>query len=953
MVEKVGSRPSSGGWMSGNNRRNGGIGLGEAFQRTDGEGNFIPRSSQRPTAGSAYSESRIPRTKTFSPAQLNSSPPTGPIDNYEVIGREGRSMSMPLDSESDETGSRVASPSPAARDRRWTRGESESDASPPSAVEEPIMDDVQRKIARSARMEERRKRILASTKPLFAKRDVGPKVYETVKTLERKTSESSLDDPDPPYNIPKSWGSKARKNEGWIQKILSPDLSLELKDPVMDQASSEPQHATADMPLPSVEGMSSLQNPTPPASRPTSAQPLDGSPEKSKMWNADLDFTAQSLQLSTSPLLRVKSAKLDDIRSREVENLSSRDAARNRLQEIIERSSEERSLTTDFARSNSKDRDAKGGTPSKPAAEETFHETTIIEEEGRPIPGTPITVFSAAEYEVYKRRRSKSNTPDMNTNNSEFGHKREDSYDLLRKLAKVLSPSPASTRFEDKADEGSKKDVSPKGAEQRNEEKSSNSGKVIGKSEENKVEEAVEKAAGDAIEKSTDKGTSRSNTLDIDVTKRHSRTSTPPKSDVDPEERITAEARLFELQDNKSERNSVRFPSRSPSPSENGKFDETPRQKPDPMSLPTPRVTGAFIETPATTTRKLRKARSFTPYYEVVNAADETVSSSQRPVTESTESIQNPKQLRRTSSQRQLIQLQPEATVRQSRPPLINTAKRTTAAEDLRELELKARLESSLLDDDFDALLEAEAAKTADSEHNSTILDSVLDLEFDERGRPLSQKEIERRIERLTLERMSQSIKNTSTSIRDARHGIERLEQQVSSAVPAVSFAEIIERHEQQIKQLQQQLSDRQNQGQSSSALPFISVANPDRKTSFDMNIRLPKLWISQPPLQPDMRPGWKFTWLGLILAIFCFWLISETLMCAQFCKPGPAAWKTWHHKGEYFPWTIPTKLDYWTGQVVGTALDELRIALGGERKEYWQRQLEGSLNYHKLRMYN
>jgi len=55
--------------------------------------------------------------------------------------------------------------------------------------------------------------------------------------------------------------------------------------------------------------------------------------------------------------------------------------------------------------------------------------------------------------------------------------------------------------------------------------------------------------------------------------------------------------------------------------------------------------------------------------------------------------------------------------------------------------------------------------------------------------------------------------------------------------------------------------------------------------------------------------------------------------MCAQFCKPGPAAWKTWHHKGEYFPWTIPTKLDYWTGQVVGTALDELRIALGGERR--------------------
>jgi len=80
-----------------------------------------------------------------------------------------------------------------------------------------------------------------------------------------------------------------------------------------------------------------------------------------------------------------------------------------------------------------------------------------------------------------------------------------------------------------------------------------------------------------------------------------SRKSSP---DIDPEQRIAAEAKLFELQDNKSEKNS-----RSLSPAE--VLEETPKaRKTDPLLLPTPKVTGAYIETPAPSNHKTSHQRT-------------------------------------------------------------------------------------------------------------------------------------------------------------------------------------------------------------------------------------------------------------------------------------------------------------------------------------------------------
>jgi len=269
-----------------------------------------------------------------------------------------------------------------------------------------------------------------------------------------------------------------------------------------------------------------------------------------------------------------------------------------------------------------------------------------------------------------------------------------------------------------------------------------------------------------------------------DALRKLSRMSTPsphvvpqkPKSDIDPEERITGEAKLFELQDNKSEKNSIRAPSpippsASPSPpstdtsddgnvdatprpksdplslpapqidthdedsvdetprpkpdpmslppSNNNDIDETPRPKVDPLTLPTPKVTGAYLETPAPTIRKPRPSLT-----------KPEISEKQKPSTK------------------------PESGLAKQPRTITNSANPPTFKEDLRRIQLESNYEDSTLDD-FSAMLSAPAP--APSQEADT--------------------------DEIRLQRMSHSLSKNLLSIRDAKAGISRLENQVSSSM--------------------------------------------------------------------------------------------------------------------------------------------------------------------------
>lgn len=868
---------NTGGWMGASGAR---IGLGEAFQRTDENGRYIPRPRPGSKEG-VVSDSRIPRARTFSPSL---SPER--VEGQASIGsRQVRSRTAPLDSESD-TGTRDGSPSPAPKGHYRNNDGSGSSASQLSLVEDPTMDDFDRKMSQHAKDQARIKNIMSSQKGLFARGDIGPKVAETTRTLARKSSASSFE-AEPPVHPPTNWGSKARKSDGWIREILSPQNTLEIKNTPEAQAPAG-RRAGADVALASVEDISLSQNPTPPASRPTSAQPNNASPEKSQFWNAD-DFTAQSLQMNTSPLLRVRNTKLEEIRDREIQSLTARAIASNKLKEIQERNSEDRSFNSEGVKTDSEKLQTKDVQAPDQQAEEQLNEMTILEEEGERIRGTPITVFTRSAYESQSRSDSSSRERSKG-GSGRYRHSRDDSRELLRKLSRAASNSPVPSIPEKdvRREDGQIEDLKILKSE------AVDPGKPIpvetGSAEIRVADNKSERVNGRRPESSL-----RNHTLNPDA-KRYSRSSTPPKSDVDPEERIDAEARLFDLQDNKSERNSVKGRSRSPSPpSEDGQLDETPRAKikVDPLSLPTPKVTGAYVETPSQTVSKPRKSRSFSPHYEAVNVIDTGSSSNVKKAQESTgETNHGPadnrprRGLRRTSSHRELVPSRRSST---SRPPLINTAKPISVADDLRRIQQEAQIEDSTLDD-FDALLTAEAAASANPHDSTTIFEPVIDLEYDERGNPLSEKAIERRLERIHLERMSQSIKSTSSSIRAARHGIERLEEQVSSSIPSARVSE----------------------------------------DAVYIKIPVPRLWVSQPPREPGMRPSWKFTRLGFILAIFLAWYLSESAMCSQFCHPENSRYNTWQPSDPFFPWAIPTKLDQWTGSVASTTATKVWYALGG-----------------------
>ena len=809
-----GSGGGRGNWMSGK-----GMKLGEAFLRTDDDGNFLPRLSAR-MAGSAGS--RIPRTKSFSPPAA--SPSLSPSNRVGAIKDiSGRSLSVPADSESEVTGPLQGSPSPAPRNRREQRENRRSDGSQAGAGE----------------------RIKPNERDRKLRAPVGPKVEETVRTLAERTSTSSFEN-EPPVRIPKTWGSKAKKNSDWMARILSPESSGEIKDFPRD-VSLEKQMATADIYLPSVEDVSSVQTLTPPASRPASARPTKVSPEKSQMWQGDLDFTAQSLQISTSPLFRVKQPiKVDEIRAREIESLTARAVATNRLEEIREKISEERSVSEDIARAGLGDPDPRDA-----------QDLGSLDE--------GISLLARNGYHI-SDGLVPTQTSEATGNQADEGVSqlkgRDETWETLRALSRAITSNSCPPRMD---------------------EKEVNQPIIVGSSTEEKLPESQTSSRREI----SSRGTASDANTDA---KRNSGTSSPPKSDVDPEERITSETRLFELQDNRSERNSIRVPSRSPSTSEDGRYEETPRPlRLDPLLLPTPRVSGAFIDTPAPSSRKPRKSRSSPPSHRDVIVSSDGVSSahsgSGRAVSDTSAAANTRRRQRQP----------PNATSRQSQPrTLINSARPTTVAEDLRRMKLEAQLEDSTLED-FDAILEAHTRDTGEPGSNTTILEPILDLEYDERGLPLSAKEIARKVELRTLDRMCQSIKNTSSSIRDARRGIERLEHQVSAS--SLSGAE------------------------KSDGTPYIRILIP-RLITYASDSKSGKA-----------GRNWKFTWFGFIVAIFFTWLVSETVMCNEFCHVNQSFNPIrLSHRDPFFPWAIPTKLDQWTGEVASSLFWDLWEGLGGER---------------------
>jgi hypothetical protein len=378
-------------------------------------------------------------------------------------------------------------------------------------------------------------------------------------------------------------------------------------------------------------------------------------------------------------------------------------------------------------------------------------------------------------------------------------------------------------------------------------------------------------------------GLSRRSSVESKVAKRTSFVH----SDSDPTERIEGEMKLFAAQENQSEKGSLR--ALSPEAEEQAP-DETPKPaKADPLTQPTPRVVGAFVETPATV--KVEKPESSITVPAAKNKESESQEDGpQRPTNGSSgsaESSEDPgptftqdgkygiavrQQKRAQSSKGDRVSGRSSSvssrrrarSLSRSRKPLANSAKPPTVKNDLLEIQRANQIDDSTLDDLADLLNQQghldpvlpDARRIKSEASNSNTLDERKELE--------------------AYDRMSRSLETGLLGIQIAKQGIERLENKVAQG----------------------------------------DLSKHSQDTVTYVSLPLPHLWYR--------RPKFRFTLLGLGLFLLSLWYIAESWMCFRYCKPEycyPGAPCDWSSDDPVWGYAIPVKLDQWVAGGQGRRL--------------------------------
>ncbi|POS78589.1 hypothetical protein DHEL01_v203027 [Diaporthe helianthi] len=553
-----------------------------------------------------------------------------------------------------------------------------------------------------------------------------------------------------------------------------------------------------------------------------------------------------------------------------------------RLNDIMERGifrvpSPKPELKNDFGRSHQ----TTSHVSHEPKTQSHKHDYNGMD--GEKIPNTPVTIY---------RNRSPNQPPDEHNGPNPsttstavepataVPRAKEDSHDLLRRLARASSNSPSSSPPEKTGAYKAKSQEEDRVA-------SSNAGRA-------------ESAGGglNATEKADRKfpsslGTGKSNALSRPAVgfagisrtaSTKSMSSTQSRASADPTARIEGEMKLFALMDNMSERGSVRAPSPRPdieseSEDDAGKPDETPRAlKSDPLSMPTPQVTGAYVETPvavktepvqiegepSASTRELEK--------KAISRSRETSTSPR-----STKS-DGPRAHGRSTS---LSKLRRSRSTPRKRFPLRNSVKPPTVEEDLKQIHLSNNIDESTTDDFDDFVL----ASMKSEEAGNGVSDS------EDTDAMSQEKELKRMIH------MGKALSTGLASIRQAKKGIGRLEDRVAQS-------------EQAPHPIKNDTTDHEAH---SSSCPECDTGQHSRGLSAHVALPVPALWRTQ--------PKFKLTWLGTLLLLLTSWYFLENAFYDQWgrqyvCYRGSPC-RSSPDQPDY-GYVVPVKLDEWlTGGMV------------------------------------
>ncbi|RDA94044.1 hypothetical protein CP533_5309 [Ophiocordyceps camponoti-saundersi (nom. inval.)] len=725
-----------------------------------------------------------------------------------------------------------------------------------------------------------------------------------------------------------------------------------------------------DMPLPSIEKPSgaSIGNP--------SGVPI-GPPEEGFVWDIEKDFTAGDLQVSDSPRIKVDSsnkpfanrpslvagarstATKATLRPPWGSNFAKPIARRtnSKPDEILAREKQHMSTTTDADRAKLRPKNAKvdeirqreAKIPSKRAYAagrlEEIHEqnfdsrsvsppdanasrTAATTATGERIPNTPVTVFRGTSQDGAAFRRA-SIDDDANGDDEEDGEdKPRDSRDLLRRLARAASASPGPETEQPQR----------------------------------KPREQGAKPKAVAF-----KGLRR-----VD-SNESAKSRASMRSEADPTDRIDAEIRLFAPQENHSEQGSVR----APSPPLNDEM-ATPTQQARDIML-TPKVTGAFIETPAT-----RRRGSDTDDGRPTRARTRDSDTASDPGTSdghAREAATLKKRRRARSLPRR-------------RPPMKNSAKPPSVREDLLELQRTHNIDDSTLEDVGKSATAAATASTDDS--SATLTTKKMKTKTGpEPVAPKPQTQAQTQPPREAKENseadegrsvLGRLLLSTLESTKAVRKGIDRLivaSASMTKRVEADGKDEVFGNDKSaRAASLKRETRDgdrgddfdqRPGTGDSTDdkadlmMVPALKGGADEHKSmavkseqdnftlatkvgSYSLNTatdRCPTCQAHLPTQQPtpssitylqvpvprffQTKPRFRLTLAGLLLFLLSLWLAAESVTCGLYCRPkscSSASECVFSLDDPHFGTALPAKLDQWTtgglgGRILATAAEE------------------------------
>lgn len=621
--------------------------------------------------------------------------------------------------------------------------------------------------------------------------------------------------------------------------------------------------------------------------------------------------------------------KVDERRAQEIERLSKRALATARLGEIRERNAGylSRSPSPEVVRKPSKEL-LRAFSPVGERAREQEKLGHVITEEVRSPPIDEAVIIDPAGSErdsprdVVQPRKSRDGSEDSRSSQGS-SQGRDDSRDILRRLALAANTSPVPSPVP------GQQTVEPQPAKAGN-------GPITRDrpGREGGRQRRTDSAKTDVRPTVGFAGLSREPSVESGSDKR----SNFAHSDSDPTERIEQEMKLFAPADNYSERGSVRAPSPPLDDDDDDDDDddeykdvgETPRPaKPDPLTQATPRVTGAFVETPATikverlgipatavdSEQHQTGSELFTDRRDfggslsiVVSGPDVDAGTSSKSTLargrKTSISPRNPRQTLSASGDRKLgrssslsARRRRSKSLPRALSPLFNSAKLPTVKGDLLEIQRANQFEDSTLDD-FTDLLDAH------EDDMDTMNQQEIKLEQDGRNSP-TMKELGAYNELEAFDRMSKSLMTGLIGIRTAKQGIQDLEDKVSHA-------------ETKERDTATKEHSHSTHGSDGGSVCTICQGHPPSEDASQAYIRLPlpRLW--------QKHPSFRFTFLGLVLFLLSLWYIAESSMCRVYCKPQfclPGEVCDWSPDDPLWGYSIPVKLDQWITGGQGRAL--------------------------------